>query len=185
MKWNEHYELIGAHAFLSPSKYHWTNYDLDKLKFTYDNFRMAELGTRLHAFAKECIDLGQPLPKSKKTLNLYVNDAIGFRMKTEQTLFYSINCFGTADSICFRNNELRIHDLKTGTSPSSMKQLEVYAALFCLEYAIDPKDIFIELRLYHTNEVIVHNPDPKDINSIMNKIIFLDKELEKIKREDE
>lgn len=185
MKWNEHYELIDKHAFLSPSKYHWTNYDVEKLKFTYDNFRMSELGTRLHEFAKECIDLGQPLPKSKKTLNLYINDAIGFRMKTEQILYYSINCFGTADAISFRNNELRIHDLKTGSSPASMKQLEVYAALFCLEYSISPLDIFIELRLYHTNEVIVHNPELKEIQSIMNKIIFLDKELERFKMEGE
>lgn len=183
MKWNPHYEVREDHAFLSPSKYHWMNYDLKKLKETFDNFKMSELGTRLHAFACECVELGQSLPKSKKTLNLYVNDAIGFRMQTEQILYYSNNCFGTADAICFRNNELRIHDLKTGVSPASMHQLEIYAALFCLEYQVDPKDIFIELRLYQTNEVVVHNPEAQDIQEIMNKIIFLDKELEKFKRE--
>lgn len=183
MKWNPHYEVREDHAFLSPSKYHWLNYDLQKLKTTFDNFKMAELGTRLHTFASECIELNQSLPKSKKTLNLFVNDAIGFRMQSEQILYYSNNCFGTADAISFRNNELRIHDLKTGVSPASMHQLEIYAALFCLEYQIDPDDIFIELRLYQTNEVVVHNPESKDIKEIMNKIIFLDKELEKIKRE--
>ena len=183
MKWNPHYEVREEHAFLSPSKYHWLNYDLQKLKTTFDNFKMSELGTRLHAFASECIELNQSLPKSKKTLNLFVNDAIGFRMQSEQILYFSNNCFGTADAICFRNNELRIHDLKTGVSPASMHQLEIYAALFCLEYQVDPKDIFIELRLYQTNEVVVHNPEAQDIREIMNKIIFLDKELEKIKRE--
>ncbi len=183
MKWNQHYEIQDKHAFLSPSNYHWINYDLKKLKQTFENYKMSELGTRLHAFASECIELGQSLPKSKKTLNLYVNDAIGFRMQTEQILYYSPNCFGTADSICFRNNELRIHDLKTGVSPASMHQLEIYAALFCLEYQVDPKDIFIELRLYQTNEVVVHNPEAQDIQELMNKIIFLDKELEKFKRE--
>lgn len=183
MKWNPHYEVREDHAFLSPSKYHWLNYDLQKLKTTFDNFKMSELGTRLHEFASECIELNQSLPKSKKTLNLFVNDAIGFRMQSEQILYFSNNCFGTADAICFRNNELRIHDLKTGVSPASMHQLEIYAALFCLEYQVDPKDIFIELRLYQTNEVVVHNPEAQDIQEIMNKIIFLDKELEKMKRE--
>lgn len=63
-------------------------------------------------------------------MNMYVNDAISFRMVPEQILFYSENCFGTADTIVFRNGTLRIHDLKTGVVPAHMEQLEIYAALF-------------------------------------------------------
>ena len=96
----------------------------------------------------QCIMLNQKLPKSKQTLNMYVNDAIGFKMTPEQILYYSDNCFGTADAILFRNNFLRIHDLKTGKIPAHMEQLEIYAALFCLEYKVKPADIEMELRIY-------------------------------------
>ena len=81
-------------------------------------------------------------------------------MTTEVCLFYSINAFGTADAISFRNNTLRIHDLKNGRTPASIKQLEIYAALFCLEYSFNPRDIDIELRLYQLDEVLVENPIP-------------------------
>jgi hypothetical protein len=124
--------------------------------------------------------LGIKLPKSRKTLHLYVNDAIGYRMVTEQKLVYSNICFGTADAISFRKNILRIHDLKTGATPTSMHQLEIYAALFCLEYDFDPKDIKIELRIYQLDEVLVHEPSLETIYYKMNKIISSDKQLEKL-----
>lgn len=38
-------------------------------------FLATQKGTVLHAFAAQCILLGQKLPKSQKTLNMYVNDA--------------------------------------------------------------------------------------------------------------
>jgi hypothetical protein len=142
-------------------------------------------GTVLHDFACQCIQLGQKLPKSQKTLNMYVNDAIGFKMKPEQVLYYSDNCFGTADAIVFRNNMLRIHDLKTGVSKTHMEQLEVYAALFCLEYKKRPSDIDIELRIYQNNEIMIYNPTAEDIVPIMDKIITFDKLLDKIKLEGE
>jgi len=138
-------------------------------------------GVRLHEFACECIRLGIKLPKSKKTLNLYVNDAIGYKMTPEQLLYYSPNCFGTADTIGFRQNFLRIHDLKTGETTASIHQLEVYASLFCLEYHLNPNDIKIELRLYQSDEILVHEPLPEDIFRIMDKIIVFDKRIEKIK----
>ena len=50
------------------------------------------------------------------------------KMTPEQILYYSDNCFGTADAILFRNNFLRIHDLKTGKIPAHMEQLEIYAS---------------------------------------------------------
>ena len=123
-------------------------------------------------------------PCSKKTLYAYVNDAIGFKMSTEVVLYYSDRFFGTADAISFRNNFLRIHDLKTGKGPVHMEQLEVYAALFCLEYRIRPGDINIELRLYQNDEIVVHNPTAEDIVPIMDKIIHLNNILEEIDSEE-
>lgn len=181
MNFNKHSELEGQHAFLSASKYHWINYSEEKLDATYRKFLATQRGVRLHAFACECIRLGIKLPKSKKTLNLYINDAIGYKMATEQLLYYSSNCFGTADTISFRQKFLRIHDLKTGETKTSMHQNEVYAALFCLEYHVDPNDIKIELRLYQSDEILVHEPFPDDIHQIMDKIIIFDKHIEKIK----
>ena len=181
MNFNQHSRLEGQHAFLSASKYHWVNYEEDKLDATFLNFMAAQRGTRLHEFASECILLGIKLPKSRKTLNLYVNDAIGYKMQPEQCLYYSDNCFGTADAICFRQNLLRIHDFKSGVAPASMKQLEIYAALFCLEYDVSPNDVAIELRLYQADEVVCHEPEPEIILRIMDKIILFDKRIEKIK----
>ena len=140
-----------------------------------------ERGTRLHAFAAECISLNQKLPRSNKTLNLYVNDAIGYHMTPEQILYYSDNCFGTADAILFKNNFLRIHDLKTGVGKTHIEQLEIYAALFCLEYKFDPEKIGIELRIYQNDEVRIYQPLPEEIRSIMNQIIEFDKIIEKVK----
>lgn len=183
MNFNKHFDLVGEHAFLGASKYHWVNYSDEKIVESFDRFLAVQRGTELHDFAKRCIELGQRLPKSKKSLNTFVNDAIGYRMRPEQPLFYSVNAFGTTDAICFRENFLRIHDLKTGVSPVSMKQLEIYAALFCLEYSIDPEQIDIELRIYQSDEIIVHNPTGEDIRLIMNKIISFDKKIESRKLE--
>lgn len=184
MIFNKHSNLEGQHAFLGASKYHWINYDESKVATSYSNFLAAQKGTVLHDFAAQCIKLGQKLPKSQKTLNMYVNDAIGFRMIPEQVLYYSDNCFGTADSIIFRNNLLRIHDLKTGITPAHIEQLEIYAALFCLEYKIKPSDIDIELRLYQSDDILVHNPTSEEIVPIMDKIITFDKIIDKVKQQE-
>ena len=146
MNFNKHSNLEGQHAFLSASKYHWINYDEEKLSAAYLKHLATLKGTELHDFACRCIKLSIKLPKTQNTLNLYVNDAIGYKMTPEQPLYYSDNCFGTADAISFRQNFLRIHDLKSGETPASMHQLEVYAALFCLEYHVNPEEIKIELR---------------------------------------
>lgn len=185
MNFNKHYSLEGKHAFLGASKFHWINYDNDKLSESFIRQQATMKGTILHDFAAQCITLGQKLPKSQKTLNMYVNDAIGFKMQPEQVLYYSDNCFGTADAILFRNNKLRIHDLKTGVTKAHMEQLEIYAALFCLEYNKKPGDIEIELRIYQNNEIIVHYPTAENILPIMDKIITFDKIIEKLKMEGE
>jgi hypothetical protein len=106
-------------------------------------------------------------------------------MATEQILFYSENCFGTADAISFRYNTLRIHDLKTGVYPGSVHQLEVYAALFCLEYDKDPLKIKYDLRIYQDNEVIMYDVDPEDIVFIMSRIRDFDRILTHRRLEEE
>ena len=171
MNFNNHSNLEGQHAFLGASKYHWINYGEDKVAEAYRNFLATQKGTVLHAFAAQCIMLNQKLPKSKQTLNMYVNDAIGFKMTPEQILYYSDNCFGTADAILFRNNFLRIHDLKTGKIPAHMEQLEIYAALFCLEYHVKPGEIDTELRIYQNDEILHHEPTAEEILETMDCII--------------
>ena len=181
MIFNKHSDLEGKHAFLGASRYHWINYDEEKVADTYSKFLAVQKGTELHDFAARCIKLGQKLPKSRKTLNMYVNDASGYKMVPEQVLYFSENCFGTADSISFRNKMLRIHDLKTGVTKAHMEQLEIYAALFCLEYKLKPDDIDMELRIYQNNEALIHNPDPIDISTIIDKIVDFDKIINQIK----
>lgn len=184
MRFNPHSEFAGYHAFLSASKHHWVNYSDEKLARAYVANLAAQRGTRLHDLARDLIREGVNLPRSPKTMNMYVNDAIGFRMQPEQVLYYSPNAFGTADTIGFRKDVLRIHDLKTGVTPTSMRQLEVYTAFFCLEYRFKPADIGIELRIYQSDEVKIHVPDPMEILQIMDKIVSFDKMINTIREED-
>lgn len=184
MQFNQHQHLVGRHAFLSPSNYHWINYNDQKLEARLVAAMAARKGTDLHKFAHESIRLGIKLDKrSNPALATYVSDALGYKMNSEQSLFYSDNCFGTADTICFRRNKLRIHDLKTGIAPTSMKQLEVYAALFCLEYNYNPFEIEIELRIYQRDDVRVEEPIPEAIAHIMEKIIDFDHQIEMLKED--
>ena len=180
MIFTKHSNLEGLHAPFGASQSAWLRYDDEKILATYNNMKAKEMGTRLHAWAKETIDLGIKQPRSKKTIYAYVNDAIGYKTDTEVVLFYSPRFFGTADSICFRNGTLRIHDLKTGVTKVHMEQLMIYAALFCLEYKIKPSDIEIELRIYQSDEVLYHNPTAESISSIMDRIVYLDKMLERL-----
>lgn len=182
MQFNDHSRLNLGHAFLSPSQSSWINYDDEKLEQRYTTARAAQRGTELHAFAQEAIRLGIKLPNTKSELNMFVNDAIGFRMESEQTLFYSENCYGTADAICFKRNLLRIHDLKTGVNPAGFMQLLVYAALFCLEYGYKPFDINYELRIYQNGEVIKEQPTGEDVAHVMSKIVHADKQLRALKK---
>lgn len=184
MNFNKHSNLEGKHAFLGASKYHWINYDKDKIAESYRSNLAKEKGTMLHEFAAQCIKLGQKLPRSRKTLNMYVNDAIGYRLSPEVVLYYSDNCFGTADAIGFRDHMLRIHDYKSGTIPAHMEQLLIYAALFCLEYRMKPTEFDTELRIYQSDEIMIHNPAPDEIQQIINQIIEADKIIEKTKMEE-
>lgn len=180
MDFNNHWKLEGQHSFLSPSNYHWVNYTSEKLEERYFNSEATKKGTALHDYAKKAILLERKQPKSKDSVCSFINDAIGYSMTPEQPLYYSDYCFGTADAISFWKNKLRIHDLKTGTSPTSMTQLEVYAALFCLEYGYSPDKISMELRIYQSNEIRKFVPEPEEIRAIMDKIVEFDILLTKL-----
>lgn len=183
MIFNKHLTLTGLHAFLGASKYHWINYDIERMERAYFSMLATQRGTELHDLAHQLIRLGVKLPRTRKTLNMYVNDALGFRLSPEQVLYYSENCFGTADAIGFRDNKLRVHDLKTGRMRASEHQLEVYAALFCLEYRMKPFDIQIELRIYQGDDIRTFIPDPDQIFHIMDKIITFDKHIRLLREE--
>ena len=80
MIWNKHYNMNNKHAFLSGSKYSWLNYDDKKLVDTYNNYLSVQKGTELHELAADLIKHQIKLPRTKDTLNQYVNDAIGFKL---------------------------------------------------------------------------------------------------------
>lgn len=178
MQFNVHHRLNGLHAPFSASSPSWIRYSDEKALEVYANRRAKEMGTILHKWAKDTIDLKIKQPRSSKTIYEYVNDAIGFKMDTEVVLYYSDRFFGTADAISYRKGELRIHDLKTGKNPAHMEQLMIYAALFCLEYKIKPGEIKkIELRIYQNDEIVICNPEADEILPIMDRIQHLDKIL--------
>jgi len=207
MNFNDHSKYKDQHAFLSPSKYSWLNYDPEQLYSRYKAQYAAPIGTALHSIASTHIKLGFKLTKRDERHVLYellksgfprdvvdikdefenianfVNDAIGFGMQSEQTLLYSDNCFGTADAISFDKDLLRIHDYKSGSIPAHMDQLDIYSALFCLEYKKNPNEIQIEERIYQFGEIVISNPAPELIFSVMERIIAFDKMLEKFKKE--
>ena len=202
-----HKELRDKHAILAPSQPYWLRYDEDQLFQKYVSGYAQSMGTSLHALAEILIKNGVKLKKNDKNVVLvhllkdgiprpaidierlynnfmtYVNDAIGFKLTPEQPLMYSEYCFGTADAISFRNNMLRIHDYKSGTTQPKMEQLLVYAALFCLEYKYKPGDIAIELRIYYNNNIIYDKPTAEDILPIMDTIIREDKFLRELNGE--
>lgn len=184
MRWNRHLNLQGEHAFLSPSGYHWIHYTPNRLIERWTAAQAGAYGNMQHEYAMREIRAGR-ISDLVGTVGLYINDAIKYRMICEQVLFYSENCFGTADTIAFRYNKLRIHDLKTGVVKGSVHQLEVYAALFCLEYDKDPFSIKIELRIYQADEVVVYDADPEDIMYIMEKIQEFDRLLNYRRLEEE
>lgn len=190
MNWKNHSQLQGSHSFLSASQYHWLNYDNEKLISVYRNKLATLRGTALHELASDLIKLKVKLPNTQKTLNMFVNDAIGFGMQSEQILYFSDNAFGTADAIYFGKQRgtdrliLRVHDLKTGEVPAHMEQLLVYAAYFCLEYHVRPGEIDMECRIYQNNDIVYYNPTAEDIGPIMDKIITFDKLIEELKEKE-
>lgn len=179
MEFNKHYELNGKHSYLSPSQYTWLNYEEGKMKRRWMNEKKKEEGTYLHEMASMMIKTRTEAADISKAINLFVNDAIGFRMASEVVLKYSDNAFGTADAISFdaKKKILRIHDLKTGLTKPSFKQLDIYAAYFCLEYGIDPTKITVIERLYQGMGYVENIPAPVDIKWTMERVIAADAEV--------
>ncbi|MBP5462698.1 MAG: DUF2800 domain-containing protein [Lachnospiraceae bacterium] len=207
MNWNRHTNLEGSHAFLGASKYGWLNKDSNELIESYRNSFAVSIGTLLHSYAADCIRFRERLRKTDAkavkfdlmrrgipefaidiqavfpNLMNYVNDAVGYQMDPEVTLYYSDFCFGTTDSICVGDGILRIHDLKTGTTPAKMDQLMVYAALFYLEYGFKPEKLRPELRIYQSDEVIIHAPELERVLEVMDRIVEGDRVLQLLKEE--
>lgn len=201
----------GSHAILSPSQYSWTNYKTPEQMYNRLCSLYAQtIGTLIHELAAKLIKekvkvnrseakkmillylLDNDVPRAiidpdQYTSNFvaYVNDAIGFDMIPEVKLKYSKYAFGTCDAFRFNDKKmhLRIHDYKSGKTEPGLRQLETYAAYFCLEYHIKPKDIKTELRIYWQDQVIVGNPTAADIVPIIDQTITLDKYIISLKGE--
>ncbi len=184
MNFNTHSHLEGKHAFLSASKYSWLRYSDAKLAETFANHVAAAKGTALHEYACMAIRLKQKQASVKKTMNMYVNDALKYGMDPEVLLYYSKYCYGTADAIGFEDGLLRIHDLKTGTKPACMDQLKIYAAIFCLEYDVTPGDIDFELRIYQNDDVVKERPTTDGIAHVVDRIVTADRILNEISDEE-
>lgn len=202
MNFLKHSELRGKHSMLAPSQPYWLRYTDEDLFDKYVSNYATTIGTAMHELAETLITNSVRLKKTDKSVVLihllhsgipraaididrlygnfmaYVNDAIGFKLTPEQPLFYSEYCFGTADTISFRDNFLRIHDYKSGTTPAKMEQLMIYSALFCLEYRIKPGEIESELRIYQNDEIVYHKPGADEILPIMDIIVHHDKTLQ-------
>ena len=148
-----------------------------KYTFLSEDLTLGEYGRKLLIYLKF-------IPKEVfETTICYINDGIRFGMITEQGLKYSEFVYGHADTISFKNNVLRIHDLKTGANPAHMEQLKVYAALFCLEYVIKPSAIKIELTLYQWDEIVQEEPTLEEIVEIMDRIITSTKIAQDVEKE--
>ena len=182
MRLNRHSDLEGKHAFLAPSSPAWLRYDDQKLERRYLEELAARRGTEEHAFAAQAIKLGHRLPEEPKTLNMFVNDSIGWRLRPEVALFWSVFCFGHADALGLSVKQmiLRISDLKTGRTATTFDQLIIYAALFCLEYEYKPWDLMIELRIYQSNKVKFMEADPDEVFRAMDRIIHGTRLIEEI-----
>lgn len=172
MNLNKNSRLIGQHAFLSPSTYHWLDYDEEKLRRVYFERQQARRGDELHAYAQRAIDLKIKQADNGTTLSMYINDAIGFRMEAEVPLYYSDDCFGTADACGIRENVLRISDLKTGKHAADMKQLLIYTGIFFFEYGnlFEPRGVRVILRIYQNDAIQEYEPDVPEILSVMSRI---------------
>lgn len=194
----------GSHAPFSASKYTWIRYtDHEEFRKARRASFAQQVGTALHELAAFCIThrikvnssalkVMIPLYLCKArvprwifdvhddavdNLMKYINDAIGFGMDSEKVLYASEYFYGTTDAIYFSPDKriLRIHDLKTGTTPAKLDQLMVYAAFFCLEYGsiydFKPEDLDIHLRIYQGGEKVtarVNSTTPENLAELMN-----------------
>ncbi len=213
MIFRKHLELNGRHAKLSPSSWRWLNDDDESFAKRICSLYLADIGTILHDIARkhikhriklnkydkknvmlELVEKGIPayvvdminLDAIFENLMRYVNDCIAFKMTPEVILYFSNDCFGTTDAINYNEEThfLRIHDLKTGTTPAHMEQLIIYVALFCLEYGIKPNSIYVELRIYQGEEPWIYEPTVEQITAAIETIITRDNFIKQMREED-
>lgn len=185
MIFRDYSHVKDKHATLSPSNPAWLNYNDDALVRAYYSRRAAERGTKLHEFAKQAIELGLKLRDDGTTISTYINDCIGYRMTPEQVLFVDEWAFGTADAISFRDNILRVFDLKNGIIEADMRQLKIYAAYFCMNYSKSPFDMdLIDLRIYQNDAIKAEAGDPDEIFHIMQHTIDCAKFYRQLEREE-
>ena len=185
MIWDDYSRIVkpGDHAVFPPSQYSWRNYTPEKLLHVYRNKQAAKKGTEDHEFASLCIKRRQRLWKCKRTLESFVNDAIGFGMESEKLLYYSNYFFGWTDAIVYKEKEkvLRIHDLKTGETPGSFHQLEIYAALFFLQYGdrlnAHPNNTTTLLRIYQFDTFEEVETPSEVLEDVMETIVLFNKIL--------
>lgn len=207
MRFNKHPDYEGKHAFLGASKSTWMRWNDETLEQRYYSQYSTQQGTAIHELAADLIFTRMRLRKTDTRLIDYVmyknfipkgaydservllntlpfvNDCIGFRMESEVVLYYSPTCFGTTDAIGFNEKELilRISDLKNGVTPAKIDQLIIYAALFCLEYKIDPFKLKgIELRVYQNIETLLYLSEPGEIKEAMTMIVNSDAKVRQI-----
>ena len=214
MIFRKHLELNGRHAKLSPSSWRWLNDDDESFVKRICSLYLADIGTILHDIARkhikhriklnkydkknvmlELVERGIPayvvdminLDAIFENLMRYVNDCVAYKMTPEVILYFSNNCYGTADAINYNEEThiLRIYDLKTGTTPAHMEQLIIYVALFCLEYGIKPNSIHVELRIYQGGEEPwIDEPTVEQITTAIETIITRDNFMNKMREED-
>lgn len=212
MHFKKHSELEGRHAILSASSWRWINDDPEALVKRLCSQYLQQIGTILHDIARKYIKHRIKLNKYDKknvmlelveqgipafvinTINFdsmyenlmrYVNDCVSFKMTPEVVLSYG-HFFGTTDAIRYdeESHFLRVHDLKTGTTPAHFEQLMIYVALFCLEYAIKPSSIQVELRIYQGEEHILYAPTVDEIAHVVETIINHNTLMTKLREED-
>lgn len=200
---NPHLDIVGKHAIFGASNWRWINYENDEdFAQAMVSKWATDIGTGAHEFAARHIRRGIKLDSSRLAKNElllylledckipeyaidiprlfdnvrnYVNDCVGFHMTPEVPIKYADAVFGTADAVQYDDKVLRIFDLKTGMLAGHMEQLMVYAAFYCLDYRVKPFDISMELRIYQNNEIALLNPDPNDIQRIIDQAIRANK----------
>lgn len=185
MRFKRHSALSELHATLSPSQYHWIRYDDEKLERTIISNLQKQRGTEEHAYAQNAIALRILQVESPAALHRYINDSIRWRLNPEQTLFYSVHCFGHADACGYneRTRVFRVSDYKSGKNTASMDQLKIYCALFCLEYDYMPHDISQEMRIYQGKTPREELADPHEIMIIMDRIKTFSARIDEIREE--
>jgi hypothetical protein len=152
--------------------------------YIYTKYTFSGNSGDLSPFAKTLLEHIDYIPNEVfETVKYYINDTIGYKMIVEQPLVYSEHIYGTADSIIFKDNLLRIHDLKTGSHEAKMEQLQVYAALFCLEYDLKPSELEFELRLYQWDGMVIDKPTVEDLLPIIDSIITIEKIAYNVEKE--